>query len=171
MLFLELRFELVSPHGKGSGLMCEPFSLSSRYPAYVAKERAAQLMPCEAVLGVIIEDPSGKRVGYVPAVSDIDDGLLQLLDSTDLLFFDGTFWSDDELIRIQGGGETARQMGHIPLSSSEGSLRRLSELRRPRKVFIHINNTNPILDQSAPEYGQVMAAGWEIAEDGWNTQL
>jgi pyrroloquinoline quinone biosynthesis protein B len=164
-------FEIVSPHGKGSGLMCEPFSLSSRYPAYVAKERAAQLMPCEAVLGTIIEAPSGKRVGYVPAVSDIDDGLLQLLDSTDLLFFDGTFWSDDELIRIQGGGETARQMGHIPLSSSEGSLRRLSELRRPRKVFIHINNTNPILDQSGPEYGQAMAAGWEIAEDGWNTQL
>jgi pyrroloquinoline quinone biosynthesis protein B len=101
----------------------------------------------------------------------VDDGLLRRLESADVLLFDGTFWSDDELIRVQGRGATAREMGHIPASSPEGSLRKLAGLRRPRKIFLHVNNTNPMLNESSAEYAQVRAAGWEIAEDGWGFEL
>jgi pyrroloquinoline quinone biosynthesis protein B len=107
----------------------------------------------------------------MPAVPEIDDSLLRRLEETDLLLFDGTFWSDDELIRVQGSGSTAREMGHIPVSGADGSLRKLAGLRRPRKVFLHVNNTNPMLDESGPEYAEVRAAGWEVAEDGWSFDL
>jgi pyrroloquinoline quinone biosynthesis protein B len=96
---------------------------------------------------------------------------MRRLESVDVLLFDGTFWSDDELIRIQGQGATAREMGHIPVSSEQGSLRRLAGLRRPRKIFVHVNNTNPMLNESGPEFAQARAAGWEIAEDGWRFEL
>jgi len=86
----------------------------------------------------------------------------------DLLLFDGTFWSDDELIRVQGGGETARQMGHIPV---EESLVLLKNLKVGRKMFIHLNNTNPILNEAGPENRVVRQAGWEVAEDNWQVEL
>src|SRR5579864_8223987 len=152
-------------------ISCTVFSLGCRYPAYVSQERSAGLKPEEALLGVMIESPSGGRLAYLPAVSAVDELLLRRLESADLLLFDGTFWSDDELIRVQGSGSTARKMGHVPVSGPDGSLRKLAELRRPRKVFVHVNNTNPMLDESGPEYGEVRAAGWEVAEDGWSLDL
>ena len=164
-------FRLLTVHGEDSGLHCEPFTLSCRYPAYVRPEQAARLSPEDASLGLIVESSSGGRMAYLPAVPAVDAGLLARLETADLLLFDGTFWSDDELIRVQGDGATAREMGHLPVSSEEGSLRQLAGLRRPRKVLVHINNTNPILDESSPEYHQVRAAGWEVAEDGWHFDL
>jgi pyrroloquinoline quinone biosynthesis protein B len=119
-------------------------------------------------LGFFIDSISGGRLAYLPAVPQVDDALLQQLDACDVLLFDGTFWSDDELIRIQGRGQTARQMGHV---SVENILAKLAGLRRPRKIFLHINNTNPMLDAASPQYRQVRGAGWEIAEDGWQFNL
>ena len=163
-------FPLLTVAGNDSGIGCTVFSLGGRYPAYVSRERIANLKPEEASLGVMLASSSGGRFAYMPAVPAVDDSLLQRLGSADLLLFDGTFWSDDELIRVQGSGSTAREMGHIPVSG-EGSLRKLAGLRRPRKVFVHVNNTNPMLDESGPEYREVRAAGWEIAEDGWSLDL
>jgi len=122
-------------------------------------------------LGLIVESPSGKRLAYMPAVPQIDDALLKEADSADVLLCDGTFWSDDELIRLEGSGQTSREMGHVPVSSSEGSLEKLAHLRRPRKIYVHINNSNPMLDEASVEYRQVREAGWEIAEDGWQFDL
>jgi pyrroloquinoline quinone biosynthesis protein B len=164
-------FSLDTVRAVGSGLVCEPVPLDTRYAAYLTKERAAQLVAKEALLGLIIESPSGKRVAFMPAVPKVDDALLKCLESIDLVLFDGTFWCDDELIQVQGSGHTARQMGHIPLSSPHGSLHKLADLKRPRKVFLHINNTNPILDTSSDQHREVLAAGWQIAEDGWQIDL
>ena len=164
-------FTLLTIAGKDSGISCTVFSLGSRYPAYVSQERTASLKSEDALLGVIVTSSAGKRLAYMPAVPAVDDSLLQRLEDADLLLFDGTFWSDDELIRVQGSGSTAREMGHIPVSGAEGSLRKLAGLRRPRKVFVHVNNTNPMLDESGPEYREVRAAGWEVAEDGWSFDL
>jgi pyrroloquinoline quinone biosynthesis protein B len=158
-------FPLVNVQGHESGICASIFSMGGRYPAYVSPKRAASLRPAEASLGVTLESASGGRLAYLPTVPKIDDPLLQRLESADLLLFDGTFWSDDELIRVQGNGTTARQMGHVPVSGADGSLRMLASLRRPRKIFIHINNTNPMLDEAGPEYREVREAGWEIAED------
>jgi pyrroloquinoline quinone biosynthesis protein B len=162
-------FPLVTADGMDSGLCCEPLTLGSR-SAYVAVG-SVRLYLQDASLGLLLSSASGGRLAYLPAVPKVDDALLRWLDTADLLLFDGTFWSDDELIRVQGEGATAREMGHIPVSSPEGSLRKLAALRRPRKVFLHVNNTNPMLNQSSPEYAQVREAGWEIAEDGWGFEL
>jgi len=151
--------------GSDSGISCEAFSVGAHYPAYVSSLRSRSLRPEEALLGLMLQSSAGKRLAYLPAVPAIDEALLQRLDSADLLLFDGTFWSDDELIRVQGGGAAASEMGHIPVSGPDGSLRKLAGLRRPRKVFIHINNTNPVLDESGPQYREVREAGWEIAEE------
>jgi pyrroloquinoline quinone biosynthesis protein B len=157
--------------GNDAGLACTVFSLGNRYPAYVSPERAASLTPDEALLGLMVGSSPGGRLAYMPAVPAVDESLLQRLETADLLLFDGTFWSDDELIQVQGSGSTARKMGHSPVSGPEGSLRKLAGLRHPRKVLVHVNNTNPMLDESSAEYREVRAAGWEIAEDGWSIEL
>jgi pyrroloquinoline quinone biosynthesis protein B len=164
-------FSLLTPVAEDSGLRCRALSLGRHYPAYVSRRRQAELIRQEASLGLIVESPSGKRLAYMPAVPQIDDVLLKEADSADVLFFDGTFWSDDELIRIQGSGQTAQEMGHVPVSSPIGSLAQLAQLKRPRKIYMHINNTNPMLDEGSAEYREVRDAGWEIAEDGWQFEL
>lgn len=164
-------FPLVNPAGEDSSLRSRALSLGSHFPAYVSQRRRAQLADGEASLGLIVESDSGKRLAYMPAVPQITDALLEEFEAADVLLFDGTFWSDDELIRIQGSGQTAQQMGHVPVSCSKGSLAQLAQLQRPRKIYIHINNTNPMLNEAGSEYRQVSDAGWEIAEDGWQFDL
>jgi pyrroloquinoline quinone biosynthesis protein B len=164
-------FPLLTISGDESGLCCEVFSLGNKYPVYVSPKRAATLKSEEALLGVMLTASSGGRLAYMPAVPAINEPLLQFLETTDLVLFDGTFWSDDELIQVQGSGATARDMGHVPISGAEGSLRALAGLQRPRRVYVHVNNTNPMLDESSPEYREVGAAGWEVAEDGWRFNL
>jgi pyrroloquinoline quinone biosynthesis protein B len=164
-------FQLSAAAENDSKISCTVFSLGTHYPPYISRARIASLKPEESSLGAVVTSSSGKRLAYMPAVPALDNSLLRRLEEADLVLFDGTFWSDDELIRVQGSGSTAREMGHIPVSGPEGSLRKLAGLRRPRKVFLHVNNTNPMLDESGPEYREVRDAGWELAEDGWSFDL
>lgn len=164
-------FELASVTGAKSGIRCLPFPLSGNYPHYVHPQLAASLPPADAVLGLRLESANGNLLVYIPGAPSVEEPWLAHLERADLLLFDGTFWTDDELIRIQGGGRTARQMGHMPVSGAEGSLARLAHLKRPRKVYIHVNNTNPILDEASPEYRTVRDAGWEVAHDGMEFEL
>ncbi len=164
-------FSLLSPTGEDSGLRCRALPLGTHFPAYVSPPRRSQLHLLESSLGLIIESSSGKRLAFLPAVPQIDKNVLKLLDSVDVILFDGTFWSADELISLQGSGQSSWDMGHIPVSSPAGSLERLAHFTRPRKIYLHINNTNPMLNEAGPEYRQVRDAGWEIAEDGWEFDL
>jgi len=165
-------FELVSVSGKTSGIRCLPFALKGNYPHYVSEEQASSLPGDQAVLGLRLQHSSGGgTMVYMPGTPSIEESWLEHLENCDLLLIDGTFWTDDELIRIQGSGRTARQMGHLPISGPGGSLDQLSRLKRPRKIYIHVNNTNPILDENSPEYQQVREAGWEIAQDGAEFEL
>ncbi len=166
-----IAFGLSSKTGEQLGSECLPVSVATRFPRYVTAKRAAELEQNEAVVGLILRSSSGKRLGYFPAVAHLDQTLVQQLDSLDVLLFDGTFWTDNELIKLQHGGQTAREMGHIPVSSPEGSLDLLSGLRCPRKMLVHINNTNPLLDETGPEYRQMRERGWEMAEDGCHLDL
>jgi len=165
------KFPLLTTSGCESGISCETFSLGTTYPEYVTADRATELNPKEALLGLILTTSSARRLAYFPAVPKIHDTLLEVLDSAELLLFDGTFWSDDELIQIQGSPLSAREMGHVPVGGDKGSLRALASLRCRRKLFVHVNNTNPMLDESGPEYQEMQAAGWELAEDGWQLEL
>ena len=165
-------FELSSVSGTNSGILCLPFALPGNYPYYVSAGQASALPRDEALLGLSLRSASGGgTLVYMPGAPAIEQPLLEHLKNCDLLLFDGTFWTDDELIRIQGGGRTAREMGHLPISGPGGSLERLSGLKRPRKIYIHVNNTNPILDEDSSEYQQVRQAGWEVAQDGMEFEL
>jgi pyrroloquinoline quinone biosynthesis protein B len=157
-------FPLVTATGEDTGLRCRMLCLSGRYPSYV---KAAGLGSCQAVAGLFFT-AAGKRVAYFPAVGALDSALIGAFEGVDLLLLDGTFWADDELIRVQGSGQTAQQMGHIPVKDTLAKLRNLAV---GRKMFIHVNNTNPILNEASEEYRAVRDAGWQVAEDGWQVDL
>lgn len=153
-------------------LECQPVSLGSGFPAYVPPPLVQELPRSEAVLGLVIQQAgSQRRLGYFPACGKITPEMIALLEECDVVLFDGTFWDDNELKRAEPSARTARQMGHVPLGGGDGSLAMLALLRRPRKILLHINNTNPILDRDSDEHRQVIESGWEIAEDGWDIQL
>jgi pyrroloquinoline quinone biosynthesis protein B len=159
------RFELFSLKGRPAGISCTPISTGGAFPSYVAQERRHQLDSAGAVIGLLIEN-GARRLAFFPAASTVCPGWLEQMEHCDAILFDGTFWSDDELLRVRGQGKTARQMGHLPIGDPDGSLVRFSSLPGPRKIFIHINNTNPMLDESSPEFRQIGASGWELAFDG-----
>lgn len=158
-------FPLLDAASKNLDLCCEAYPLDGRYPKYV---RTQSLLPEQATSALFFTSNTGKRVGYLPAVGKLDDALLAKLDGIDVLLFDGTFWSDDELTRLDPAAERAHQMGHIPV---EESLRLLKNINVGRRIYIHINNTNPILNEAGPEHRAVRNAGWEIAEDNWHLEL
>jgi len=149
----------------------ESFSVAGDFPAYASTVPGPARKNNEAVLGLILASASEKKMAYMPNVAKLEDSWLPRLNACDILLFDGTFWADDELIQICGGGKSAREMGHIPISGAGGSLERLAGLTHPRKIFIHVNNTNPILDEDSRERQQMIAAGWEIGEDGQDFEL
>ena len=153
-----------------SDFCCRFFSAGGDFPAYVPEACRPGLSREEAASGLFLES-AGRCLAFVPSVARLDDSWLPRLESCDALLWDGTFWSDDELVRVRGTGKTAREMGHLPICGSKGSLAALSYLRRPRKMFIHINNTNPILDPGSAERKEVLSAGWEIAEDRMEIEL
>lgn len=153
--------------GVASGIECRPVALSSCYPAYTTQIPQAE----EAVLGLLLTAPSGATIGYFPQLPMLTPELKSLFATLDCLLLDGTFWSDDELIRLQGSGQRAREMGHIPVGGEDGSLRQLAGLTKPRKMYIHINNTNPMLNEAGSEYRDLRDSGWELAEDGCHLSL
>ncbi|MEQ9609049.1 MAG: MBL fold metallo-hydrolase, partial [Kiloniellaceae bacterium] len=112
-----------------------------------------------------------RRLLYVPACAQPCDTLRAEMQGADLMMFDGTLWQDDEM-RVQGAGsKTGRRMGHMSLSGPEGTLATFADSPVGRKVFIHINNTNPILLADSPERAAVEQAGWEVAYDGMEITL
>jgi pyrroloquinoline quinone biosynthesis protein B len=161
------QFSLQSLNAPDAGIDCESVALSSRYPAYVTGMPESE----EATLGLILRSKSGTTLGFFPQLPKLTPELKSLFATLDCLLLDGTFWSDDELIRLQGSGQRAREMGHIPVGGEDGTLRQLSDLTKPRKMYIHINNTNPMLNEAGPEYREVRDSGWELAEDGCHFNL
>jgi pyrroloquinoline quinone biosynthesis protein B len=165
-------FSVRPANGAENGVRCLPLSLGGAFPEYVDRELAAHLAPDEAVLALEIEPISGgRKFLFAPSVGHINESLLHRLSNYDLLFWDGTFWSDDELISVRGVGRRATQMGHLPLMGPSGSLAQLNGAAKQKRLLIHINNTNPILDEDSAEYAQVRAAGWDVAADGMEFQL
>jgi len=144
--------------------------LGGSYPDYVSCALRSKLAADEANIGQLIE-LGEKRMFFAPSLASGSNEWKKLAESSDLLFLDGTFWSDDELIRVTGSGKTAHEIGHVPLSGEGGLLEQFPERARGRRILIHINNTNPILDEDSAEYRAVREAGWEIAHDGMEFTL
>ena len=161
--------EIIGVDGKDSGLRYEAFPVPSQPPAYL-KDLVSEWGE-ETVGYTFIDTSSGRSLVYIPGVKQLDAGTLARVQRCDCLLLDGTFWSDDELITLGIAQKTAREIGHIPIDGPDGSLAKLAGLRDVRRIYIHINNTNPILIDDAPERRAVEGAGWEVAFDGMDLEL
>ncbi|MHA6621939.1 pyrroloquinoline quinone biosynthesis protein PqqB [Pseudonocardia sp. DLS-67] len=118
----------------------------------------------------LTDDRTGRSAVYLPGVQDLAP-VRDQLDGCDCLLVDGTCWRDDEMVRLGLAAKTSREMGHVPIDGPGGSLEQLAPLPIARKVYIHINNTNPILLDDSPERRMVEERGMEVAMDGLEVQV
>ncbi|MDU9390959.1 pyrroloquinoline quinone biosynthesis protein PqqB [Pseudomonas sp. zfem002] len=123
-------------------------------------------------LGLMVEDlRTGGRLFYAPGLGKVDASLLQRMHDADVLLVDGTLWDDDEMQRRGVGTRTGSEMGHLPQNGPGGMLEVLEGFPTQRKVLIHINNTNPILDEDSAERAELDRRGVEVAFDGMSIEL
>jgi pyrroloquinoline quinone biosynthesis protein B len=156
--------------GEAPAFVCATFPLGGSHPDYVSEELTRTLSAEETTIGFVFEQ-NGKTVFVAPSLSGRNPEWTKHAASSDLVLLDGTFWTDDELIQTGRSQKTAREIGHLPLSGEDGLLEQFPRNARGRRVLIHINNTNPILDEDGPEHRAVLDAGFEIAYDGMDFNL
>jgi len=154
--------------GGAEGLSFTAVSLKSKAPPYSPHRNDPQEGDNIGVR--IVDRRTGKAVFYAPGLGEIEPRLRGFLAEADCLMLDGTFWTDDELIRLGISAKRARDMGHLPQTGPGGMIEALKPLRA-RKILIHINNTNPILDEDSIERGVLNAAAIEVAYDGMEVEL
>lgn len=120
---------------------------------------------------VIKDHKTQKQLFYAPGLGKIDDQIMQIMQSSDCVMIDGTLWTDDEMQQTGVGTKTGREMGHLYISGEGGSLFYLNQLSTPKKVLIHINNTNPILNENSAQFAELKANNVEVAYDGMQIEL
>ena len=161
-------FELTLPDGSGSGLEVEAFTVPGKGAWYLeGKVHPGGSEGAGDTLGLRIrETASSKYFYFIAACAHVTPELKARLAGAPLVFFDGTVWRDDEMIAAGLGAKTGQSMGHISMSGSEGAIEALKSLTIDRKIFLHINNSNPALLPASPERKTAEAAGWQIPADG-----
>jgi pyrroloquinoline quinone biosynthesis protein B len=157
------------PYGLPGNLQAEFFAVPGKAPLYAEGEDPPTMSESAGTMGVEL-CAGGARLAYVPGAAAVTADMRRRLARADVVFFDGTLFRDDEMIATQTGSKTGRRMGHMPIDGAGGSLEAFASLRA-RRIYIHINNTNPILVEGSPERACVTRQGWEIAEDGLEVVL
>ena len=147
------------------GLQATLFPVPGKVPLWLEGADPVIGMVGESTVGVMFE-ADGRRIAYVPGCARISDDLRRRVDGVDALLFDGTVLEDDDLIRAGVGVKTGWRMGHVPINGANGSIAALADCHIGQRVFVHINNTNPILVDDSAERRQVEEAGWTVAYDG-----
>lgn len=161
----------VHGHDGPLGLRVTPFSVPGKVPLFMESRANGDLRgSAEETVGLQIDD-GRERFFYIPGCASMPDELRDRLRSASLVFFDGTLYRDDEMVAAGISQKTGARMGHMSVDGPEGTVAAFSDLDVRRKIFIHINTTNPILDAGSPERAGVEAAGWEVAEDGMEIRL
>ena len=152
------------------GLRATLFPVPGKAPLW--REGAALVIgeAGESTVGVLIE-ASGRRLAYVPGCVRVSEEVRRRVDGVDALLFDGTLLEDDEMIRAGIGTKTGWRMGHVPIDGPEGSVAGFADLAIGQRIFVHINNTNPILVEGSAERRRVEEAGWIVAHDGLTLDL
>ncbi len=169
---LDMMISLAGPSG-GSGLSVRAFAVPGKVPLYLEEGgRDPGLSEAGDAVGLELTDTaSGHSFFFIPGCAVVTGALRARLAGSALVLFDGTLWRDDEMIRLGVGDKTGRRMGHISMSGAQGAIAALSALDIGRRIFIHINNSNPVLLEGSPERREAEAAGWEIAYDGMEVRL
>ena len=157
------------PFALPGGIAAELFVAPGKVPLYL--ERGIPVTDAETEANVGVEITAGDaRLCFVPGAAAVTPSLKERLARADAILFDGTLFTDDEMIASGTGPKTGRRMGHMPIDGADGSLTALAGLGK-RRIYIHINNTNPILVEGSPERRKVEAAGWDVATDGMEIRL
>jgi len=159
--------------GVDLGLSVEAFPVAGKIALWLEDALAANYGGAEGdTLGLkITETASGKSFFYIPGCAGVDPALAERLRGAALVFFDGTLWHENEMIDQGLLGKTGTRMGHINMSGPDGSIAAFAPLNVARKIYVHINNSNPVLNAFSKERAEAKFAGWEIGEDGMEALL
>ena len=152
------------------GVTAEIFAVPGKVPLFLEEDDVQTDLEGGHTVGVRLAAGDASAF-YIPGCARVTDALANRLRGADLVLFDGTVWQDDEMIGAGVGWKTGARMGHMAMQGSGGSLEALAELGVSRKVYVHMNNTNPVLDPATPERRAVERAGWIVAEDGMELTL
>ncbi len=161
---LDQPFELVPD------LQATLFPVPGKVPLYLEGETVQTDLIGEQTVGVALS-ADGKTAYYIPGCAALTPDLRAQLEGADLVFFDGTLWQDDEMVRAGLGQKTGKRMGHMSMDGPDGSIASFADMNIGRKVFVHMNNTNPVLRPDSAEKSQAQAAGWTIGQDGMEITL
>lgn len=151
------------------GVSASLFTVPGKAPLYLEGDDPPIGLENAATVGVELQR-DGTRLVFLPGAAAISEAMRERFARADVLLFDGTLFTDDEMLRAGTGAKTGRRMGHMPVGGDDGTLQALAGLKC-RRIFIHINNTNPMLIDGSPERACVEAAGWEVAYDGMEIVL
>ena len=167
-------FEVCDRQGDGVGVVVEAFAVPGKVALYLEDPTAGSNFGTqpEDTVGLRIADRDNRsQCFYVPGCASLTDDLAGRLAGAPLVLFDGTLWRDDEMIVAGVGSKTGRRMGHMSVSGDDGTMAAFEKLGVKRKVFVHMNNSNPILLADSPERAAIARAGWEAAHDGMEITL
>jgi pyrroloquinoline quinone biosynthesis protein B len=156
---------IVGPQGD-LGIAVNAFAVPGKVPLYLENKTDGDMSGSPGETIGLELSAGGKSFHYIPGCARLTREICDRIKSAGLLFFDGTLWRDDEMIAAGVGSKTGQRMGHMSMSGPEGSIAALGDLGIRRKIFIHINNTNPALLPDSAERAELAAAGWEVAADG-----
>jgi len=151
------------------GLQARLFIAPGKSPLYLEGDDPETASETAANVGVEIF-AGAAHIAYIPGAATVTTAMREHIARANVVFFDGTLFDDDEMIRAGAGTKTGRRMGHMPIEGEGGSLAALESIAA-RRIFVHINNTNPILIDGSPERLHVEGRGWEVAEDGMEIVL
>ncbi len=169
---VDVAFEPDLPDGAPSGLEITPFAVPGKRAWYLEGEPHPGDDADGDTLGLRIADRrTGQYVYHLAACARVTPELARRIAGAPLVFFDGTVWRDDELIAAGLGARTGQQMGHIAMSGEDGAIAALADLGIARKIFLHINNSNPALLPGSVERESLERAGWQIPADGTEITL
>ncbi len=170
---LEQRCDLVDAAGAALGVSVTPFAVPGKVALWLEDQGQGENFGTvdEDTIALEVQGADGARFYYMPACARMTETLAARIHGAGLIFFDGTLWVDDEMIRDGVGVKTGQRMGHMSVSGDSGTLAAFRDLDIQRKVFIHINTTNPILIEDTNERRTVEAAGWEVSYDGMAIEL
>ena len=168
-LALGAALALEAPDGETLGLTIEPFAVPGKVALYLENPEAGENFGTEEgdTIGLCVSQPlTGKSFFYIPGCAALDAPLAARLRRAPLVLFDGTLFENQEMVTGGLGAKTGQRMGHLNVSGPDGSMAAFAELEVARRIYIHINNTNPVLLEDSPERAAVEEAGWEVAYDG-----
>ena len=164
------RIALETPFELTTGLTATLISVPGKVPLYLEGEQVQTDLMGEQTVGVHLQ-AAGKNVFYIPGCAALTPDLRARLEGADMVLFDGTLWRDDEMVTAGLSQKTGKRMGHISMSGADGSIAAFADLDIGRKIFVHMNNTNPVLRPQSAEKQLAQEAGWTVAHDGMELEI